>query len=159
MSLASKEHDDMIISFSGKYDFLSNFHPAIVHLDGINYPTVEHGFVSAKTDNYMDKIMIASLDANQAGKAKRMGRKFDLVEDWEDIKLDVMKRLLMQKFMQHEFRTKLLATGDKTLVEGNYWHDNYWGTCMCDRKEPCKYHGKNMLGKLLMEVREIVELK
>ena len=38
------------------------------------------------------------------------------------------------------------------LIEGNTWHDNYWGDCSCNR---CKSKsGENMLGILLMELRD-----
>lgn len=59
----------------------------------------------------------------------------------------VMLQLLRQKFLgDEELRRKLLRTGDAMLVEGNYWGDTYWGVCFGS--------GKNMLGKLLMQVRE-----
>lgn len=151
------EHDDMIDKFDGDYAWLSNFYPVVVHLHGINFPTVEHAFVAAKTKNYMDRMLIAAMDAKDAGKAKIRGRKFELRDDWEEVKVSIMRQLLMQKFSYAELRKKLLATGDRTLLEGNYWHDNFWGSCFCDRQEACKYHGKNMLGKLIMEVRDIIK--
>ena len=42
---------DHISSFTGDYSFLSNFHPAEVSLDDINYPSVEHAYQAAKTLN------------------------------------------------------------------------------------------------------------
>ena len=48
-------------------------------------------------------------------------------------------------------REKLIKTGDKILIEGNYWHDNDWGDCYCKN---CKHTpGNNNLGKILMNVR------
>ena len=41
--------------------------------------------------------------------------------------------------------TKLLATGDAHIEEGNYWNDTYWGVC--------KGEGYNHLGRILMQVR------
>lgn len=39
----------------------------------------------------------------------------------------------------------------REIVEGNYWHDNYWGNCTCDK---CKnIEGQNKLGKILMKIR------
>lgn len=151
------EEKDFIDSFSGDYDWLSNFYPVVVYLDEINFPTVEHAFVAAKSKDGMHRYRVSQLTAKQAGKAKRMGRKCILREDWELIKIPTMKRLLMQKFSYADFREKLLATGDATLVEGNYWHDNFWGSCHCGKRHECGYHGKNMLGKLIMEVRSIIK--
>ena len=62
---------------------------------------------------------------------------------------------MKQKFNWPELRTKLLATGNRVLVEGNYWHDNFWGECTCEK---CKATQKaeNWLGKLLMERRDLI---
>lgn len=66
-----------------------------------------------------------------------------------------MRQLLMQKFADVNLRVKLLATEDEELVEGNYWHDNFWGNCSCPK---CKdIQGKNVLGTLLMEERERIK--
>lgn len=64
----------------------------------------------------------------------------------EDIKLQVMEKALRLKFQNPELRKKLIATGDKELVEGNPWGDRYWGVC--------NGSGKNKLGKLLMKIRK-----
>lgn len=37
-------------------------------------------------------------------------------------------------------------------VEENYWHDNEWGQCLCEKCVEVK--GRNLLGRLLMELRE-----
>jgi predicted NAD-dependent protein-ADP-ribosyltransferase YbiA (DUF1768 family) len=74
-----------------------------------------------------------------------MGKQVHLRSDWEQYKPVIMENLLKQKFSQEPLRSKLIATGNCQLVEGNYWHDTYWG--ICDGK------GTNMLGKLLMEIR------
>lgn len=39
----------VIERFSGTHDFLSNFHPSPIEVDGIIYPTVEHVSQAAKT--------------------------------------------------------------------------------------------------------------
>jgi predicted NAD-dependent protein-ADP-ribosyltransferase YbiA (DUF1768 family) len=63
-----------------------------------------------------------------------------------------MQLLLWKKFMQPRLRKKLQETGTQMLVEGNYWHDNFWGNCKCKK---CKdITGQNTLGILLMALRE-----
>lgn len=85
-----------------------------------------------------------------------MGKIIPVRPDWETIKVDVMKNVVRLKFTQSsELKTRLLATGDEELIEGNRWHDNFWGDCSCNNCSSVK--GTNMLGKILMEVRE--ELK
>lgn len=53
------------------------------------------------------------------------------------------------KVLNEDLKQKLIDTNDEYLEEGNSWNDIYWGVC--------KGRGKNMLGKILMKVRE--ELK
>ena len=66
-----------------------------------------------------------------------------------------MEDYLTCKFAIPELREKLLATKDAELIEGNWWHDNFWGNCLCSK---CKdIQGKNMLGKLLMKEREQIK--
>jgi N-glycosidase YbiA len=132
-----------IDSFSGKYAFLSNFHSAVVELDGVHYPTVEHAYQAAKTLNPTER---AEIRVVSAGQAKRLGRKVKIRPDWEAIKVDVMWNLLVQKFQRNNgFGIWLVNTGDAELVEGNHWGDTYWGVC--------KGEGLNMLGHLLMARR------
>lgn len=139
----------MIAVFDNKYAFLSNFYDSPFKLDDVTYPTVEHFFQAMKAADPKDGRVIAA--ATTPGQAKRLGRKVVLREDWEDIKVDVMKFALHCKFQIPELREKLLATGNEELIEGNWWHDNTWGSCMCSECQ--NKPGRNMLGILLMEIR------
>lgn len=66
---------------------------------------------------------------------------------WDDEKVGVMHLILRAKVEQHEYvRRKLLETGDRLLVEAS-WRDDFWGW------GPNR-DGKNVLGKLWMQVRE-----
>ena len=79
------------------------------------------------------------------------------------LKVAVMRFLLRQKFYAiPELGRRLLATGDATLIEGNTWHDNFWGRCTAHaRREDCpRFHpavfaryGDNWLGRLQMQIR------
>ena len=139
----------MIAVFDGKHAFLSNFFPSPFEVDGVTFPTVEHWFQAVKTFNPKEFRSIAA--AETPGKAKRMGRRAILRPDWEEVKVNVMRRGLRKKFAIPELRVKLLATGDEELVEGNTWHDQTWGRCTCAK---CGGQGENLLGQLLMELRE-----
>lgn len=133
----------IIDRFEGEHAFLSNFHPG-----GPN--TVEHGFQANKTldSGWFNRILAAPTP----GKAKRLGRKAPLRPDWENVKVPVMLDLLRVKFSVPALRERLLATGNAELIEGNTWHDNFWGDCTCGRPE-CQEPGNNTLGDLLMQVR------
>ncbi len=144
----------VIDRFAGDYSYLSNFTPVIIHYKGLDFPTVEHAFVASKSNDGMFRLNISQIPAHQPGKAKRMGRKTQLRNDWNMIKVPNMKRFLLQKFSYERYKKLLLSTDNAEIIEGNYWHDNYWGDCECDK---CKnIVGQNQLGKLIMEVRDIV---
>lgn len=144
---------NVINSFTGEYAFLSNFYECNVVYNGVTYHHTEGAFQAQKTTDKDKQIEIAKLSPRDVKKA--CGRYGNLVlrADWEDVKDNIMYEVVKAKFEQHEdLRKKLLDTGDATLVEGNTWHDNYWGDCSCGR---CvKRLGKNMLGKTLMRVRD-----
>ncbi len=139
----------MIPEFQDEYRFLSNFWYAPVLFEEEWYSTVEHAYQAAKTGSFDLRKEIQA--AQTPGQAKKLGQKVTLRSDWEQVKVKIMKDLLTQKFSTEPLRKKLLDTGDQELVEGNKWHDCFWGKCHCSR---CGGKGENTLGKLLMEVRE-----
>lgn len=135
----------MIDSFDGFYRFLSNFYLYSITVDGVNYPSTEHAFQAAKTNDPTEKFAIAN--ASTPGKAKRIGRKVKLRPDWESVKIQVMTDLVRQKFSKdRDLRQKLLDTGDEELVEGNRWGDRFWGISGGS--------GDNWLGQILMQIRD-----
>ena len=141
---------DRITYFGLEYGFLSNFWPSKVVLDSVEYSTVEHAFQAAKTHDPLWRENIRS--QHNPGRAKRLGRTLSLRDDWEEVKVGVMRDLLQQKFRAGgHLASLLLQTGEAFLLEGNTWHDNVWGSCCCYR---CKDGGENKLGQLLMTIRE-----
>ena len=136
-----------IDSFRDEHDYLSNFYSCPVEYDGLTYQNTEAAFQAAKCVDRNEREKFVSLSP---GQAKKLGRKVDLREDWETVKIDVMRDVLKSKFsLNSELREKLIATGDVELIEGNHWNDRFWGVC--------RGKGQNHLGKLLMELREILK--
>lgn len=146
-----------ITSFEKKYDFLSNFYPSVIMMDGYPYNTVEHFYQASKARNTNAHHFINL--SPTPGIAKRRGADVELVDDWEAKRYDIMLAGVRAKFTQNFYLVEdLVATGDAVLVEGNHWHDNYWGDCGCDRCADIV--GENNLGKILMQVRsEFVPVK
>lgn len=139
----------MISKFRGKYMFLSNFYEGeIFYYNQIPFTNVEAAFQSQKDLSKQNEFSMLN-----PSDSKRKGRKVNLRSDWEEVKEKIMYDILYEKFTQDmNLKQKLLNTQEHVLVEGNYWHDNYWGTCLCDK---CKTKDKkNNLGKLLMQLRE-----
>ena len=142
-----KENNVKIIdSFHGEYAFLSNYYDSPIFYDGILYPTVEHAFQAAKTTVFIQRIIIAN--KKTPGQAKCAGRKVTLRDNCDDIKLYIMKELIILKFTNPKLKSALLNTKDAELIERNTWNDTYWGIC--------NGIGENHLGKILMEVREML---
>ena len=146
-----------IRGFFGEWRFLSNFHPCNVILDGEVYPSTEHAYQAAKTLNPREREKfryagVAPKDAKRMGRAlKDSGKQRP---DWTEVNIGIMRDLLMQKFYPTILRRKLLCTFTAELIEGNNWHDCFYGVCDGTCKQgPHEPFGENILGKLLMEVR------
>lgn len=135
--------------FDGKYAFLSNFYSCPVTYEGVHYENSEAAFQSAKCCNKNDRLQFCGLNPSQA---KKLGRKIKLRPDWEKVKVLEMRKIVREKFIQNpDLKKALVSTGEATLIEGNYWHDNTWGNCTCEK---CKnIPGKNYLGMILEDVR------
>jgi ribA/ribD-fused uncharacterized protein len=134
----------IIERFTDANAFLSNFFPCDVVFEGEIYPSVEHAFQAAKSLDDHTRWLIR--EARSPGQAKRMGRRVELRDDWEEIKLGVMATLLDSKFSDPSLSQRLMDTQDAFLIEGNEWGDTFWGVSYGD--------GSNHLGKLLMELRQ-----
>lgn len=145
----------MIDSFWGPFRFLSNFYESPLVARGFEWPTVEHAYQAFKTDDSQWKPIRL---APTPGIAKRLGAKVIIAGNWETIKVAVMLMLLRIKFQDSELRKALLMTDEHELIEGNNWHDTFWGVCdgTC-RHADCSGGGENNLGKLLMKVREEIK--
>lgn len=77
-----------------------------------------------------------------------------------------MENLISIKFQDEKLQDKLLQTGNRLIIECNYYCDTYWGVCKCSRHkkeevfEPLKYGtGQNKLGKILMKIRKDLQIK
>src|ERR1035437_8893421 len=138
----------MITEFKNEYRWLSNFAPVKIILGGIEFPSVEHAYMSEKSDDEEWK-KFCSNSSNTAGDVKRKSKTIKLKDNWDLIKLEVMEYCIEQKFNTEPYRTKLLdLPKDEYLQEGNRWNDKFWGVCLKTNK------GENHLGKLIMNARE-----
>ena len=140
-----------ILKFEGQYRFLSNFWFAQVQLDGVYYPSVEHAYQAAKTLDPELRKPFYGPDTS-AGDAKRMGKELAIRPDWNEVRLGIMEDLVRQKFEHSILQNRLLSTAPGMLIEGNYWHDQFWGDCNCVKHKDIP--GENNLGKILMKVRD-----
>lgn len=150
-SITTEPLPKVIDKFFGKFRAFSNFYIYSVIYDGVVYPSNENAFQAAKTKDLALRIPFQKYTSSEA---KRNGAKDKLVlrNDWEDIRLSVMREINTTKFTTSAYlKSVLLSTDGIELIEGNYWHDNFWGICYCRK---CPKKGENNLGKILMEIRQ-----
>ena len=156
---------ESIDRYRGKHFFLSNFYEVGIYYRGYTYKTLEHAYQAQKTTDPTEMAWIIAADT--ANDAKYRGNKVQIVEVWDQpipphisvvnpvvfyYKDQVMFDLLEIKFDILKMKAMLKDTGDAELLEGNYYHDNYWGQCLC----PKCYNKKpwfNKLGKMQMIIR------
>jgi ribA/ribD-fused uncharacterized protein len=132
-----------------EHDFyvLSNFSAFTLRWAGERFDTSEAAYHYEKFPERHD-IGADILHAPSAHEAFKIAErhKADRRPDWDYVKVGIMLDILRAKAEQHEYvRRKLLATGDRELVEDS-WRDDYWGW------GPNR-DGQNMLGRLWMTVR------
>jgi N-glycosidase YbiA len=146
------------------FGFLSHFHPAPIVLDGIRWPTAEHFYQAQKSSDptYRQAIQEAAstatakhLAADPAAPRRRSRRSWFRKNsalprsDWNEVKVDFMRRIDLAKFTQHEdLHEFLLATGDAELIEDSP-SEPFWGIGPDGQ-------GLNWAGRVLMEVRAII---
>ena len=133
-------------SAEDEYGEFSNFSRYSISLKGKMWSTSEHYFQAQKflDTAYREKIR----NAKTPSIAARLGRSrtHKIRVDWDSSKVQVMREAVTAKFKQHQdLQDLLLSTGTAKLVEDTT-EDDYWGIGSDGR-------GKNMLGKILMEVR------
>lgn len=141
-----------IAGFQGQYRFLSNFWPCGILYEGILYPSTEHAYQAAKTLDIEARKEMASMSS--PSDVKRAGRKAYIRYDWESIKETVMEDVLRIKFSEPALMLMLKETSGAELIESNSWHDQFYGDCICPKHKSIA--GKNVLGKILMRIRDEV---
>jgi N-glycosidase YbiA len=139
-----------VINFYGTSDefgCFSNFAAYPIKIDGQTWPTSEHYFQAQK---FLEDEHQCAIRAEKSPMiAARMGRdrKRPLRKDWESVKDSIMRKAVLEKFRQHaDILAVLIGTSDAKLVE-HTTNDSYWA-------DGGDGSGKNMLGLILMEVRD-----
>jgi ribA/ribD-fused uncharacterized protein len=141
--------DSQVFFYEQDFYVLSNFSAFALFWRGIRFDTSEAAyhwekFPDARAVEVRNAIRFAP-SAHEAFKIAERNKALRR-SDWDDVKVDFMIQILRAKVSQHEYvMRKLLATGDRELIEDS-WRDDFWGW------GPNR-DGKNMLGKLWMEIR------
>lgn len=144
-----KNEDTAIMLFRGEYFFLSNFYEGkIFDYRGYKFTNTEAPFHAEKCWG-----RVKEFEMERPSQSKKLGRKILMREDWDKVKDQVMYNVCYAKFTQDEtLKAKLLATGDRELVEGNCHKDRCWGMTYSQKYN--LWIGENRLGIVLMKLRE-----
>lgn len=142
---------EQTILFSRKDEDYKNFctnseHPFL--FNGHIYKTIDHFIQSEQFRDEKIKALVreskTSDEAIMLGKVKI----FDRRSDWKLIRCHAMRHALLAKFSQHpELAIKLVNTGNIILLSNS--RDLFWGRGSLN-------NGKNMLGRMLIDVRVIL---
>ena len=131
----------------------SNFSVDKVTYQGISYLSAEHAFQCQKPLFKKDAERIAAcatpMDCAKMGR----DRSIAIQPDWDNKRLTVMWEVLLCKFTQNQVAYQaLLATGDAYLEERTSL-DWFWGS----GSDSAGGEGKNMLGRMLVELRTVLK--
>ena len=139
-------------STKGKWGALSNMAPGFpVTVANFEFRTIEALYQACRFPHRPD---VQNLIAAQASPmvAKKIARDHDLLSrhDWQTLRTRVMRWCLRLKLSQHpqSFGKILTATNNENIVELSP-DDEFWGA----KREGQLLKGKNVLGRLLMELR------
>jgi ribA/ribD-fused uncharacterized protein len=136
-----------VFFYENQFYVLSNFSAFNLVWKMRTFPTAEHAYHWSKFPN-LHTIQNTILFAPSAHEALQRARYYKSFQrpDWKEVKISIMKEILLEKARQHSYvYNMLMKTGDRILVEDS-WRDDFWGW------GPNK-DGKNVMGKLWMDVR------
>ena len=142
------DNDKQVFFYEQDFYVLSNFSAFTLQWKGRRFDTSEAAYHWEKFDGMDAEVQDMILDAPSAHEAFKIAESQKMFRrpDWDAVKVGIMRDILRAKAEQHEYvQRKLLATGDRELIEDS-WRDDVWGW------GPNK-DGQNLLGKLWMEVR------
>lgn len=155
--------DTQVFFYEQDFYVLSNFSAFQLLWNGIIFPTSEHAYHWEKFNvaaefrrGYHGQVQSLIRCASSAHAAFKIGQEPMWQpyrrQDWSTARIGIMSALLRAKVEQHEYvQRKLLATGDRELIEDS-WRDDFWGW------GPNR-DGRNMLGKLWMQIRDEIRAR
>ena len=131
-----------------------------ITIEGKDYLSVEHYYQAKKAEMFDEESLEKILKAKSTKAVKALGKKiknFNQVE-WDKSKYEIMKQGIKSKFVQYpELRKQLQETEDRKIGYADA-RNIYWGIGSSESveksKHPEKWRGKNMIGHILMELRE-----
>lgn len=150
-------------STAAEWGIFSNFAKTTMVVNGVEFACVEQLFHYIRLNDEQERAAYLKLTPNMGLKMKAKAFKKRGVErsDWREIAVDVMRFCLNHKYqISAEFREALANSGDRFIVEdesNRKRRPDSWGAVLDTATG--EYYGKNIMGRLLMELREKGELE
>lgn len=130
-----------------EYGWLANFSNHNIQVEAKTFKTVEHYYQSQKFTNGIIKYLIINSPTPQIAKSLARTFRYLRKNNWAYIKNDIMYKAIKYKFTQHQDLRKLLVNTDRSELIEKSDRDYYWGIGKSGL-------GENIMGKLLMKLRE-----
>ena len=139
---------------TGEFGGLSNMAPNFpLEINGIQILTTEALYQACRFPNDPDvQALILDQSSPMTAKMKSKRHRKSTRKDWDEVRVKVMRWCLRVKLAQNWslFSALLLKTDARSIVEESQ-KDEFWGT---KPRDDGTLVGMNVLGRLLMELRE-----
>lgn len=145
----AEKFDEFVGFYPREFFVFDNFSSFKVCVEGVVYSTVEHAYQTLKFVETAPEIAKEIYDSYSAHEAQKIAyaNRDKQRKDWDEIKLDVMEKLVRLKLEQNAYvQKKLLQTGDLLICEDSP-KDSFWGIGP-------ERNGRNELGKIWMKLRD-----
>ena len=143
-------------SVDGEYGILGNFAPTPLIVNGIEFVNAEQLFQICK---FKDREILEKIHKSRGLSIKMYAKSAETKGfrrgDWGNIVVDVMKYCIKTKYDQSsKFRETLISTKGYNIVEDQTRKNNRSGDTWGAVLQNGEYVGSNLMGRLLMELRD-----
>jgi ribA/ribD-fused uncharacterized protein len=145
-------------STAAEWGIFSNFAKTPMTVNGVEFACVEQLYHYIRLNSEAERAEYLKLIPNMGlkMKAKAFAKRGVERADWREIAVDVMRFCLNHKYQNSaEFRQALADSGDRYIVEdesNRKKKPDSWGAVLDTATN--EYYGKNIMGRLLMELRD-----
>lgn len=157
--------DKYVFFWNGTF---SNWHPAkfLDPYNNLTFENTEQAFMWYKAACFNDaetqKLIESTPDPREVKKLGRLVKNYN-DEIWTNARYERMIYVNMLKYTENmAYKKELLDTGDKILVEASPY-DTVWGIGMLETdpgvEDEANWKGQNLLGKALMDIRNLLTTK
>ena len=140
---------EKISGFIGEYEFLNNDYTCKVQdPSGLEYTNVTSAIIAMRTDDLGCRRKFTRINGNKARKKESSIPLTNIF--YKKDKNKYLHNLILDKFTRNQdLKEKLLATGEAELINSVTYSDRIYGVQYGE--------GKNLLGKILMQVRDEIK--